>query len=102
MPQPFPKAAQPEARREGLARFFEDGQLDLSYFLENPRGFLLIPVVVTEPAVGDGGGLAGMFVRPRKEAADEGWARPTSPPSAGSIPVWRMADGSCSNRSAGT
>lgn len=24
-----------------------DGQLDLSYFLENPRGFLPIPIVVT-------------------------------------------------------
>lgn len=70
------EAALPEAKREGVARFFEDGQLDLSYFLENPRGFLPIPIVVTEPAVGYGGGLAGMFVRPRKEAGDEGWARP--------------------------
>jgi len=67
-----------DAKRTGRARFFDpqDGQLDLSYFLENPRGFLPIPIVVTEPAVGYGGGVAGMFLRPRREAGDEGWARP--------------------------
>ena len=71
-------AAQATAKREGRARFFdpEDKQLDLSYFLENPRGFLPIPVLVTEPAVGYGGGGVGMFLRPRKEAGEEGWARP--------------------------
>jgi len=65
-------------KRTGRARFFdpEDGDLDLSYFLENPRGFLPIPIVVTEPAVGYGGGAAGMFLRPRKEAGEEGWTRP--------------------------
>jgi hypothetical protein len=35
-----------------------------------------IPLVVTEPAVGYGGGLAGMFIRPRKGAGDGGFARP--------------------------
>ena len=67
-----------DAKREGSARFFdpEDGQFDLSYFLEDPSGFLPIPIVVTEPAVGYGGGAAGMFLRPRREAGDEGWARP--------------------------
>jgi len=62
----------------GRARFFDpqDGQLDLSYFLEDPRGFLPVPIVVTEPAVGYGGGGAGLFLRPRREAGEEGWARP--------------------------
>jgi len=66
------------APRTGRARFFDpqDGQLDLSYFLENPRGFLPVPIVVTEPAVGYGGGAAGLFLRPREEAGEEGWARP--------------------------
>ena len=54
----------------------EDGQFDLSWFLENPRGFLPIPIVITEPAVGYGGGIAGMFLRPRRDAGQEGWARP--------------------------
>ena len=50
-----------DAKREGSARFFDpkDGQLDLSYFLEDPRGFLPIPIIVTEPAVGYGGGSQG-------------------------------------------
>ena len=71
-------AAHLSVKREGSARFFdpEDGQFDLSYFLENPRGFLPIPIVVTEPAVGYGGGGAGMFLRPRRDAGDEGWTRP--------------------------
>ena len=65
-------------KRTGRARFFDpdDGQLDLSHFLEDARGFLPVPIVVTEPAVGYGGGAAGMFLRPRKEAGNEGWARP--------------------------
>lgn len=77
-PQAVAQDAPPEAARKGRARFVdpEDGQLDLSYFLENRRGFLPIPIVVTEPAVGYGGGAVGMFLRPRKEAGDEGWARP--------------------------
>lgn len=64
--------------QERSSRFIdpEDGQFDLSWFLENPRGFLPIPIIVTEPAVGYGGGVAGMFLRPRHEAGQEGWARP--------------------------
>ena len=66
------------AVREGRARFSDpvDGQLDLSYYLATARGFLPIPMIVTEPAVGYGGGALGMFLRPRRDAGDEGWARP--------------------------
>lgn len=72
-----PSAAAPEPR-SGAARFFDpdDGALDLSYFLEKPRGVLPVPIVVTEPAVGYGGGMAGMFLRPRRDAGEEGWTRP--------------------------
>jgi hypothetical protein len=69
----------PQASPDGiLARFLDphDGQLDLSEFLASPRAFLPIPLVITEPAVGYGGGLAGVFVRPRKDAGSEGWTRP--------------------------
>ena len=62
----------------GRASFFDpsDGQFDISAMLEKPRGFLPIPVIITEPAVGYGGGLFGMFLRPREEAGSEGWSRP--------------------------
>ena len=67
---------QADSLAEDTSRFFQDGQLDLSSFLEHPRGFLPIPIVITEPAVGYGLGGAGMFIRPREEAGEEGWARP--------------------------
>ncbi|ECF7678546.1 BamA/TamA family outer membrane protein [Salmonella enterica] len=41
----------------------EDGMVDMSHYLQdNPYGFLPIPVVITEPAVGYGGGLFGLFL----------------------------------------
>jgi hypothetical protein len=54
----------------------QDGKFDASRFLERAAGFLPVPVVVTEPAVGYGGGLVALFVRPRREAGGEGYARP--------------------------
>ncbi len=39
----------------------EDGQLDLSDFLLNHRGALVVPTIITEPAVGNGFGLALAF-----------------------------------------
>jgi hypothetical protein len=54
----------------------EDGAFDLSTFLATPKSFLPVPLVVTEPAVGYGGGVAGMFVRPRKQAGEAGFLRP--------------------------
>ena len=53
-----------------------DGMLDVGTVLERARGFLPIPIVITEPAVGFGGGLVAMFVRPRTEAGHAGFARP--------------------------
>jgi len=41
----------------------EDGYFDMSDWLVNRKGFLPVPIVITEPAVGYGGGLALMFVR---------------------------------------
>jgi hypothetical protein len=70
--------SQASAQRTGRSRFTdpEDGQFDVSDFLARPRAFLPIPIIVTEPAVGYGGGAVGMFLRPRTQAGEEGWARP--------------------------
>jgi hypothetical protein len=38
-----------------------DGMLDLSEYLLEHRGILPVPIVITEPAVGYGGGLIGIF-----------------------------------------
>ena len=40
----------------------EDGKFDVSDFLSTKYGYLPIPVVVTEPAIGYGGGLNVMFL----------------------------------------
>jgi len=70
--------ATPDSQTVDRSRFFdpEDGQFDISHLLEHPYGFIPIPIIVTEPAVGYGGGAAGMFLRPREEAGHEGWTRP--------------------------
>jgi len=40
-----------------------DGQLDLSHWLLQQKGFLPVPILITEPAVGYGGGLGALFFR---------------------------------------
>ena len=50
--------------------FFDekDGQFDLGYHLaENAYGFLPVPVLITEPAVGAGGGVVGLFLHETDE-----------------------------------
>jgi outer membrane protein assembly factor BamA len=54
----------------------EDGMFDASDYLERPGAFLVVPVVITEPAVGYGLGLTAVFLQPREEAGNEGWKRP--------------------------
>ena len=59
---------------EGLRELFkdpEDSRLDASQWLVGRRGFLPVPLVITEPAVGYGGGLALAFFH-RNEAPSPG------------------------------
>ena len=76
--EPPARPSLPERWNALKAEVFDpaDGQLDVGPILERARGFLPIPIVITEPAVGFGGGLVAMFVRPRHEAGREGFARP--------------------------
>ncbi|CAJ92730.1 Outer membrane protein/protective antigen OMA87 [Cupriavidus necator] len=54
--------AEAPAEKKPLSFFDpEDGKLDMSDFLLNHKGALPVPVVITEPAVGYGGGLGLMF-----------------------------------------
>ena len=51
----------------------EDGALDMSEFMIDYKGFLPVPLIITEPAVGYGGGLGLMFVRNSlRERREEG------------------------------
>lgn len=40
----------------------EDGMFDLSHYLAEKKGFLPIPIIITEPAVGFGAGVALVFL----------------------------------------
>ena len=41
----------------------QDGYVDLSSWLLEKKGFLPVPIIITEPAVGYGGGMVAMFFR---------------------------------------
>jgi hypothetical protein len=70
-------SASPAAPGQGLFSKLkdpEDGAFDVSEFLASRTGFLPVPIIITEPAVGGfGGGLAPVFIK-----------RPTEAPIAGS------------------
>ena len=55
-------------------QFFDpdDGMLDASQWLsENAYGFLPMPIIITEPALGTGGGLVGMFFHESDKAREQ-------------------------------
>jgi len=57
-----PAFAQP-AEKRSLFTDPEDGQLDASEWLLDRKGFLPVPIIITEPAVGYGAGAALLFFR---------------------------------------
>ena len=53
-----------------MSRFEDpsDGQFDTSEWLGSKSGFLPVPIIITEPAVGYGGGAALAYFHPRGDA----------------------------------
>jgi hypothetical protein len=49
----------------------EDGAFDLSDFLLSHTGFLPVPIIITEPAIGYGGGLAPFVIKRNAPSAEE-------------------------------
>ena len=60
----------------------DDGQFDASEWLLDRKGFLPVPIIITEPAVGYGGGLAAVFFRDsmRENASRKGPSGESIPP----------------------
>jgi hypothetical protein len=59
----------------------DDGALDLSEYLLDHRGALVVPIVITEPAVGYGGGAALLwFSESMREAAQRAEGGRVAPP----------------------
>jgi len=57
-------AAEPTGPAQGsLFQDPEDGYFDLTQFILSKRGFLAIPIVITEPAIGYGGGACLLFMK---------------------------------------
>ena len=58
----------------------KDGGFDTSKMLASRTGFLPVPIIITEPAVGYGGGLALLFLhgsgKENAETADVDWEKP--------------------------
>jgi hypothetical protein len=65
----------------------EDGRLDASQWLVGRKGFLPVPLVITEPAVGYGGGIALAFFHrdPEAEPAAPVDGRRQEPPSISAV-----------------
>jgi len=65
------EAAEKEGEEKGFWSQFidkEDGKLDMSeWLLDNIVGFMPVPIIITEPAVDNGLGLAGLFFHQPKE-----------------------------------
>src|SRR5262249_47648300 len=81
----FASAAQADAGSWFRERFIDpqDGEFDMSNFLLDHHGAFAIPIVITEPAVGYGGGLALAWfsesIRQAAERAKQQGTRVTPP-----------------------
>jgi hypothetical protein len=50
------------AKETEISLFSPEGDLDLSEYMSQAYGFLPIPIIITEPAVGYGGGVALIYL----------------------------------------
>ena len=58
--------------RKPLFRDTIDNAMDMSEFLNSVTGFLPAPIIITEPAVGFGGGLFGIYFHKNKDLHGKG------------------------------
>lgn len=60
-----------EKEKKSMFRDPEDGAFDVSRFLAKPVGFMPVPIIITEPAIGYGGGLGLLYFHKRKKEYDK-------------------------------
>jgi len=58
-------------KKKEIFKSKEDGAFDVSEFLSSKTGFLPVPIIITEPAVGYGGGLVLAYFHNKKEGAEK-------------------------------
>jgi Omp85 superfamily domain len=66
-----PQGARPQQEPEISFVDPADGAFDISQFLASRIGFMPVPILITEPAVGYGGGLGLMFLHDKLGQRDE-------------------------------
>ena len=75
----------------------DDGQFELSDHLLKYRGLLPVPIIITEPALGYGGGIAALwFKESLADAGARGLAESgrQAPPAIGALAAFRTENGS--------
>lgn len=70
-PPPTPETPPASAPKESFWQLLHDPNdhaIDMSRWLLQHKGALIVPIVITEPAVGNGGGASAVFFRPAKQS----------------------------------
>jgi outer membrane protein assembly factor BamA len=63
--------APPPAKKESFWQLIhdpDDHAIDMSRWLLQHKGALIVPIIITEPAVGNGGGASAVFFQPAKQS----------------------------------
>jgi hypothetical protein len=93
--EPAESAAPDEDSFMSQFRDPEDGKFDLSrWLLEHKAGFLLVPIIITEPAVGNGGGAAAMFFREPAQSEESKARGEHLPPNIYGAALFKTSNGS--------
>jgi len=72
----------------------KDGDLDMSRWLLQHKGALLVPIIITEPAVGNGGGLTAVFFHPPSQSQESKDAGERIPPDIYGVMALKTENGS--------
>ena len=73
----------------------DDGDVDLSHWLlEHKGGFLLVPIIITEPAIGNGGGFAALFFREPSQSDESKQRGDEIPPNIYGAAAFKTSNGS--------
>jgi hypothetical protein len=71
----------------------KDGNLDMSSWLLQHKGALLVPIIITEPAVGTGGGLAAVFFRRPAQSEESKERGDRIPPDIFGVAAFKTENG---------
>ena len=71
------KTGMTKEEKKAIMRDTLDGKFDFSRFLIDAKGFIPVPIIITEPALGGFGGLlAALFLTPKKNTTGKGYVPP--------------------------